>query len=188
MTELVRLRCTWGGSPVVGPGLSTFYATTGGSGLPDDVLTFFNTSPLLFPSGLTITVPSGGETINDATGELTGTWNEPGTGGVATGTETGSYAKGVGMQVRWPTAGIVGGRKVVGSTFLVPIAGSLFDVDGTIDTAVVSAMQSQANALLAAQPNLRIWSRPKGLRAGSSHTITSAVIPDRTSWLRTRRT
>lgn len=188
MTQICRLRCTWGGSPVVGPGLSTFYWSTTEDGGPDDVLAFFNTSPLLYPSGLTVTVPAGGELIEDTTGELAGTWSQPGTGGVATGTETGSYAKGVGMQVRWPTGGIVGGRKVVGSTFLVPIAGSLFDTDGTIDTAVVSAMQTQADALLAAIPSLRILSRPKGLRAGSSHAITSAVIPDRTSWLRTRRT
>lgn len=188
MTQIARLQVAWSGATVTGPGLSTFYASTSGTGFSAAVHTFFDTSPLLFPAGTTITVPSGGDLIEDTTGALAGTWNEPGGGGVTVGTETGSWSAGVGMQVRWPTGGIVGGRKVVGSTFLVPIAGSLFDTDGTIDAAVVSSVEVQANALLAAVPTLRILSRPKGLRVGSSHTVLRVVVPDRTSWLRSRRT
>lgn len=188
MSNLYRLRVTWGGSPVIGPGVSTFYSISAGTGYADAVYDFFNTSPLLFPSGTTITVPDNGETIESTTGALTGTWSSPGEGGTVTGTETGSYSKGVGMRVRWITSGIVGGRHVIGTTFLVPIAGSLFDVDGTIDTAVVSGVQTQADDLLSAWPDLTVWSRPAGSRAGNFHVVQSTKAVDGVSWLRSRRT
>lgn len=188
MTEIVRLRVEWSGSGIVGPGLSTFYFATSGTGVSDDVYDFFNSSPLLFPSTVSIFVPSGGDTINDVTGELTGTWDDPGTGGTVNGTNTGDFFMGVGMRVKWPTSGIVGGRRVVGSTFLCPIAAAISDTTGTIDNATVSGVLSAASALVAAQPTMRIWSRPTPARAGTSSPVTSAQVPDKTSWLRSRRT
>jgi len=166
--------------------------------MADDVLAFFDAAPLLFPVGNTITVPNGGDIIDDVTGNLAGSWTDTGTGGVATGTETGSYAKGVGLQVRWRTSGIVASRRVTGSTFMVPIAGSLYDTDGTIDTAVITSLQSAADDLVAAMAGFRIWSRPVEAdpdhvppivaRDGTSSAVVAAVCPDRVSWLRSRRT
>lgn len=188
MASLARLRVTWTGSGIVGPGVSTFYFDPADTGASTRVLAFFNTAPLLFPDKVTITVPSGGEIITDTTGELSGSWNDPGTGGTVTGTNTGDFAMGVGMQVRWQTGGIVGGRRVVGSTFLVPIASGIFDVNGTLDTATVTAEQSAANTMIGGAVTFKVWSRPTPSRVGSSNDITSAIVPDRVSWLRSRRT
>lgn len=189
MAQMQRLRVSWSGPGVTGPGLSTFYTSTAGPlGIADDVLAFFQGQALAFPTNLTITVPSGGDLIEDTTGGLAGTWNEPGTGGTFTGTGTGDYPQGVGMQIRWRTGGIVAGRRVVGSTFICPIMSAIFAADGTIDNVTVASVQAAGTALIAAHPDLRIWSRPKGPRVGSSHAVETAVVPDRVSWLRSRRT
>lgn len=189
MAQLQRLRAVWGGTGIVGPGLSTFYkATTGASGWPDEVLALFNVGSVFYPSGLTLTVPSSGDLIDDATGALAGTWSEPGTGGTATATGSGVWAQGVGMQIRWRTNGIVAGRRVVGSTFVVPIMAVFYDTNGTIDSTTVTTVQGRADAYLAAHPEARIWSRPAGPRIGTSNQVTSAQVPDRISWLRSRRT
>lgn len=188
MASLARLRVTWSGSPVVGPGVSTFYFDPADTGASTLVRNFFNAAPLLFPAGLTLTIPSGGEIITDTTGDLSGTWNDPGSGGTVNGANTGDFAKGVGMQVRWQTGGIVGGRRVVGSTFLCPIAGAIFDVDGTVDNASITSTQAAANTMIGGAVTFKVWSRPTASRAGTSNDITSAVVPDRVSWLRSRRT
>lgn len=188
MAALARLRASWSGSALVGPGVSTFFFDPADTGASTAVRTFLNTAPLLFPTGVTITVPSGGEIIEDTTGALIGTWNDPGSGGTVNGANTGEYARGVGMQVRWQTGGIAGGRRVVGSTFLVPIAVGIFDTDGTLDAATVTAEQNAANTMIGGTVTFKVWSRPNATRSGTSHPITSAVVPDRVSWLRSRRT
>lgn len=188
MTTINRLRCVWGGAGLVGPGLSTFYFATTATDPADDVFAFLNAAPLLFPSSVSIFVPDNGDQIDDVTGTLVGTWSDPGTGGTVTGTNTGDFFMGVGFRVKWPTAGIVGGRRVVGSTFLCPIAAAISDTSGTIDTATLVSTAGAAAALVAAQPTMRIWSRPTPARAGTSSVVVSVEVPDKTSWLRSRRT
>lgn len=188
MTNLARLRVTWEGAPVTGGGLSTFYFDAADTGAADAVFDFFNSAPLLYPSGLTITVPSSGDIIFDQTGGLIGTWSDPGTGGSVAGTNTGDFFAGVGLRVTWPTDGIFRGRRVVGSTFLCPIAAAISDTSGTIDSATITALTTAATALATSGPDFRIWSRPVGITAGESNSIVEAIVPDKTSWLRSRRT
>lgn len=189
MADLKRLRCTWGGAGVIGPGVSTFYSSaTGVVGMADDVETFFSSSAAAFPNDVSITIPSGGDLIESTTGALSGSWNDPGTGGTVTGTDAGDFAQGVGVQVRWRTDGIVSGRRVVGSTFLVPIAGGIFDTDGTVDNASVAVFLTRATTLITAMDGFVIWSRPTPSRAGAISEVVSASVPDRVSWLRSRRT
>ena len=85
MTAILRMRCEWGGSGVTGPGLTTFYFDQAGSGFPADVRTFFEAIKANIPSNTTITVPNGGDIIEDTTGVLSGSWSEP--SGVTTSTE-----------------------------------------------------------------------------------------------------
>lgn len=185
---LERIRVTWSGAGVVGPGLTTFYWTQPNSSTPAGIRTFFSSLAALFPPSVTINVPNSGDLIDDSTGALTGSWVVGTTPAPVVGSSAGAYSAGVGAQVRWRTGGIVGGRRSVGSTFLVPCTGGAFDTDGTLQPSTVTLIQNAANALLAAQPNLAVWSRPTSTRSGSSHVITSAVVPDRPSWLRSRRT
>lgn len=188
MGSISRLRVSWTGGGVIGGGVSTFYFAGADGANPGAVRSFFNASPLLFPASVTITVPNNGDVIENTTGDLVGTWTSGGALAPVSGTNTGDFAMGVGMRVRWLTAGIVAGRRVNGSTFLVPIASGIFDTDGTLDGATVTAEKTAADALVAAAPALCVWSRPTPSRAGSSHLVMSTQVPDKVSWLRSRRT
>lgn len=195
MATINRLRVSWSGSPVTGPGLSTFYfdPATGG-GAADDVETFFNAIKTAFPNGISWTIPSNGDQIADSTGELTGVWSAPGEGGVVTSSGGANWAQGVGMRVRWNTAGIYRGRRVKGTTFLVPLLANAYTSDGTLDNAYVSTVQTAAAAMIAANPGFVVWSRPVPVgpggpaTVGESNFVTSASAVDGISWLRSRRT
>lgn len=185
-----RLRVTWSGNNVVGPGLSTFYGDEGEGGLdPDAILDFFDTIKGSLLAGTTITIPDGGDLMNEATGEIGGYWSNPGTGGVVVGGTPGAYAAGVGARAVWRTGGVVSGRRVVGSTYLCPLTFNAYAGDGTLDPGTVSTLSGAAAQLAAdAGPGMVIWSRPAPGRAGTMHAVTDGSVPDKVSWLRSRRT
>jgi hypothetical protein len=181
-----RLRVTWSGSPVTGPGLTTFY-------LPDsattvaDVLTLFGSLANKFPPGITWTVPSEVDLIDPTTGILTGGAALAGSGTqVSTGTDT-KFAAGVGARIVWGTSTVIGGRRVKGSTFLVPLEAYCYAADGTLDATNASQMQTAVNTFVT-NTNYVIWHRPSpGGSDGGIATVTSGTIPDKVSTLRSRR-
>lgn len=174
---------------MVGDGLSTFYwGSSGLAGYPSAVLAFFNAIKALVPGGVTWTVPSSGDLIDDATGELHGTWSISGGGAVAS-TGISTYASGVGARVVWVTGAIRGGRRVRGSTFIVPLTTAQYDADGTIQSTAAATIKSAADAYLTSVGvNALVWSRPRTGLAGSGVPIASTLVPDKVSWLRGRRT
>jgi len=173
---------------VTGPGLTTFYFDEGGTGFPTACSTFFQAVDAYLPIGITVTVPSSGDLIDVATGALTGTWSEAASGpGVGAG--FGAFPAGVGARVVWPTSGIVGGRRVKGSTFLAPLVNSCFGTDGTLDPTFATALAGFAGTLWAgAGYDMMIWSRPVPGRPGAASEVIDTEIPDKVSWLRSRRT
>lgn len=177
------------GGAVVGPGLATFYSTTSsGSGFPGAVKAFYDAIKAALPPDLTVTVPSTGDSIDSLTGDLVGAWSGTG-GGSVVGTGSGQYALGVGLRIRWDTAGIVAGRRVRGSTFIVPVMSSTFTGSGALDDTVRGTFATAAGTLAASVPAaLTIWSRPTATRAGAISQVTSASVPDKVAWLRSRRT
>ena len=185
-----RLRVTWTGNSVVGPGLSTFYGDEGEGGLdPDAILDFFDTIKGSLLQGTTITIPDGGDLMSAETGEIGGYWSNPGTGGVVVGGAVGAYAGGVGARAVWRTGGVVSGRRVVGSTYLCPLTLNAYDGSGTIEGSTLSTLDGAAAALAAAAgPGMVIWSRPAPGRVGTMHAVTGGSVPDKVSWLRSRRT
>lgn len=191
MTSILRMRAVWGGSGVTGPGLSTFYFAQSGSGFPADVRAFFEAIKANIPSNVTITVPNEGDIINDTNGELAGSWSEPSGGGITTGTFAGDYPQGVGIRVVWNTAGIYRGRRVKGSTFIVPIGGALFGTSGQLDPATQAIIQTAADTYAASGSNPVIYSRFSDVGThtdGENNAVTSATVPSLVSWLRSRRT
>lgn len=189
MASIARCRVAWSGSAVVGDGLSTFYWGSGGvAGYPGAVLAFFNAIKGLVPVGVTWTVPSSGDLLDDTTGALQGSWSIAGGGTVASAGGT-TYAAGVGSRVVWQTGAIRGGRRVRGSTFIVPLGTTQYDADGTIAPAALTTLgTAAANYLTAVGSNGLIWSRPRTGLAGQAVPITAALTPDKVSWLRGRRT
>lgn len=189
MADLSRIRVAWSGPGVVGPGVSTFYVDHAIQVLdPADFVAFFTAIQGGFHTDVTWTIPGSGDTINDATGDLTGTWTASG-GATVSGISAVSYALGVGARIVWQTGGIVGGRRSKGTTFLVPLVTSNYSNAGQLNDAARSTFASAGTSLISNTANaLKIWSRPTPSRAGSSHVVTSASCPDLVSWLRTRKT
>lgn len=188
MPNLVRVRTEWNGSPVVGPGVSTFYFAEAHTGFVADVAAFFAALITLVPTGVTFTTQNTGDLIDVATGELSGTWTD-GTTATAISSGSGAYALGVGARVRWATSGIRNGRRVRGSTFIVPLIAGAYDTAGTLSTPTLNTISTAANALFTGStPEQRVYSRPAPGLAGQSNTVVGLTVPDKVSWLRSRRT
>lgn len=192
MPNIERIEVTWTGN-VTGDGISVFYAASGTTTAPAAIKAFFTTLAGWMPTAMSWDIPSTGQVIDDATGTLTGVWAHAGGGTVASSGGTQNRAQGVGMRIKWYTGGIVNGRMVTGATFIVPLMTSAYESDGTI-TSVVTANASTAGNTLISATDLVIWSRPFAgnpttpARAGSSHTVIACSVPDKVSWLKTRRT
>jgi len=187
MANLIRVRTEWSGSPVVGPGVSTFYLAETATGF----LTAFNSFWVGFvtrvPVGVTWTTPNTGDLIDVDTGGLSGTWTD-GTTSTVTSTGTGPFPSAVGARVKWATSGVRNNRRVRGSTFICPLTNSCFQSDGTIDTTVLTAMNTIASGLFTALGgDMRIYSRPVAGAGGQASVVTGGLIPDKVSWLRSRR-
>jgi hypothetical protein len=190
MSALSRLRIAWSGSAVPGGGVSTWYTEGDPLQLQLAAKAFFGGSMnTRFPSSVTVTIPTSGETIESTTGTLTGGWTA-GTGFTMTGAGTGPYAAGVGTRLVWETAGITRGRRVRGSTYLVPLNGSMFDSDGTLVASIQTALAAAAQQVVVSLgDDLVVWSRnTPGNADGKAWTVSAGTCPDRTSWLRSRRT
>lgn len=177
---------TWNGLGGL-PGVSTFYYGVASPNVSDAV-TFFNAIKALFPNGLSWDIPSSGDEIDDSNGALTGSWLGSGGGTVTATGGSLPYAAGVGARVRWDTTTIVGRRRLRGSTFLCPILSAKFDTAGTIDSTALTTLQTAASAFAASGVAKEIWHRPVNGSGGTSAPINSAVVPDRVTSLRSRRT
>lgn len=172
----------------MGPGVTTLYFEEAGSGFVTGVQNWVAAWKNYIPSGISMKVEGFGDLIDVATGGLSGTWTD-GTTLTQTGTFAGSYAAGVGCRTVWQTNGVHNGRRVRGSSYVVPIGGSLFDTDGTLAGATKTAIEGAGTTLVGLATNvLCVYSRPSAGSGGQSSPVLSAEVPDKVSWLRTRRT
>lgn len=175
-----------------GPGVAVFYAPDLDTTAVAALVTFFSSVKNLHPGGVSWTVPGTGDLINEANGDLVGTWTQAGSGTQTSTSAVAAYAAGVGACIQWQTSGIVHKRRVRGKTFLVPLLAANYENNGTILAAAVTTMQNAANALVAAS-NLQIWSRPfdgtptNPARSGAGYEVTAGVVLDRVARLRSRQ-
>jgi hypothetical protein len=162
------------------------------------VRAFFFSIADLWSSSTTFTFTNGGDVLESTDGSLVGTWTDGTTPASVTGTtSTNGEVQGVGLRVRWLADGIVGGRRVVGSTFLTGLNAGKFGTDGLVGAGVVSEVQAAANALITATDGL-VYSRerkadpthvpPIAHRDGTISPIMSAQVTNKVSWLLSRRT
>lgn len=188
MASIVRLRALWSGTPVVGGGVSVFHFAAGSSSGPATVYGFFDTLKGTIPNGVTIVVPGVGDTIDENTGEIDGTWTGSGGGTINSTGGSGAWAAGVGARVVWITSGITRGRRVRGSTFVVPMTAAAYESNGTLTSAVVSGLNT-ASTYMDADSTFGVYTRPQaGLSNGAFHLQVASFIPDAVTWLRSRRT
>ena len=181
-----RVRVEWNGLGGL-PGVSTFYMGVASPNV-GVIKTFYNSIRGLFPDGLTWTIPNSGDELDDATGTLTGGWTGSGGGTETANGGVGPYAAGVGAVATWETLTISRGRRVRGRTFLAPMLGAAFDTNGTIGSTQLATLQSAASALAASGVAQGIWQRPTATEPGLYCAINSAIVNDRVTSLRSRRT
>jgi len=183
-----RHRVVWSNFPGA-PGYTNFFT---GTGIVDSTpfKTFFNSAVGNYlPNGTTLTFPSSGDIINEATGQITGAWTGTAPTPLTSGAAATSFAGGAGAQVQWQTSLIVGGRRVLGRTFLVPLIPTAFDNNGSIGNTVLGLIKGAGDALiLALAGELKVFSRPRPTIAGANATVISCRVPDLAVSLRSRRT
>lgn len=186
MATIERYRVGWTGF-TGSPGVSTFYFF-GAVDPAGSLHAMFDAIKARFPNTVTWSFPAQGDTIDDSTGQLNGSFSSAGAASV-TGTDAGVYSAPSGAVIRWSTGTIIGGRRVSGHTFLVPLAGSAYQGDGTISTTPLGDIQTAVNTWLGTTAGLAqvIFRRP-GSTGGAGHVaVTSAVVPDEAVVLRSRR-
>ena len=194
MADLKRCSVAWTNWPGA-PGVSQMYLDdTAGQTQVDAIRTFFNALTAFLPTGLTITVPNSGDTVDESTGKLTGTWSVGVAPANVVGAAPGVYAGNAGAVVHWLTSSVTRNRRIRGRTFIVPLVTG-YDTGGSLSTSAQSTLQTAASAFVGTAAGLvHVWVRPVYqpktqilLRAGMSGPITAARVPDLAVSLRSRR-
>lgn len=187
--RLNRLVLAWSGPQVVGGGVTVLHFEGAEGAVPDvaAIKSAVTTLAAVIPAGVTITVPSSGDVIEDTTGELVDVWAGSGGGAVA-GSGPSNTAAGVGACIGWYTGGIVNGRRLRGRTFVVPLTVNAYDLDGTLTASSLGVVQSFATALLASG-GLAVWHRPTTTTStdGTSYGVLSQRVKDKVAILTSRR-
>jgi hypothetical protein len=108
------------------------------------IRTFYNALVSILPTAMTIQVPNSGDQVQEATGQIIGAWS--GTAQtVVTGTGTASYSGASGAIVNWRTSAVINGRRPMGRTFIVPLASSQYDAQGSLVSSAVNQIQTAAS-------------------------------------------
>ena len=140
------------------------------------------------PSAVSISIEGGVEVVDQTTNELLTVFSAT-TRTAAKGIGTGGFSSSTGACITWETGEVKNGRRVRGRTFIVPLAASGYDTDGTLTSGVLTDLQTAAAALAAGGFTFGVLARPStvGAADGSFHTVTSGRISDKTAVLRSRR-
>lgn len=151
--------------------------------------TFLNAAgTTTMPSGATWTFLSAYQTF-DSSGALDGEFALTTVPSAVTGAASGAYAGGAGCVVNWLTDSFVGGKKIRGRTFLVPLHSAAFQADGTLADGFKASLQTAANTFALSTPQPAVWS-VRDLGGSIVRTIAGmkgATVPDRAALLRSRR-
>lgn len=182
MATLNQVRVTYTGLPG-GDAVSTFYFQAMVDTDLSQLEAFFLAVRGFFPSSCSIHVPDEGQVIDVTTGQPVGSWSFPEAGGDMNGNSGAPFAAVSGAIVHWTTGVFLGGRKIQGSTYLVPLTSDSFDTNGTIAPTVLDAIRSAASALAADPSTLSVYSR----KNQAAVLVSGASVPDKAVVLRSRR-
>lgn len=197
MPNINRVRVAWTNFPGA-PGLSTFYLDAGTTDVTA-IRTFFTSVLTYMPNGLTIQVPNSGDIVDSGTDKIVGTWTGTGGGTNSSAAVAGAYSGSSGAMVRWLTGAVVDGHRLVGRTYLVPLAGSRYANDGSLDGTAQAAILTAANAMIASLgTGLIVYHKPRNAdddadppdlgSPGVTSAVVAALVPDLAVVLRSRRT
>lgn len=190
---VLEYRVGWnvGGS---NPGVTVFHGRPSGVISDQDAAeelalrarTFFDGIKALVINSMTWTFPGEVTEYNTTTGVLEDVHTFAAPANVV-GTGTGNWTAPAGARIEWRTDAIVAGRRLRGRTFLVPLTVANFDATGTLAAASITTLTTEAaefyDASVLSDCNPCVWSRTHGILAD----ITSHIVPDEVSVLRSRR-
>jgi hypothetical protein len=197
---VIVIRTEWAGT-TGGPGLTQMcvngfipVAPAAAQTMVNAVRTFWNSLAALLPNELTLTVSPIVDSYDPVTGDLDSTIVVATPPLPVVGTSSSNYAGGAGLKVKWETNTVKNGKRVRGSTFIVPAASAAYsttgDITGSAQTTVNNAAAALISAIDAPAQDLTVWSRPRLLptpRDGDLTDIVSGVCSSKTAILRSRR-
>lgn len=186
MATIERYRVAWTGF-TGSPGVSTFYYF--GSIDPASALrTMFNAIGVYLPISVRLSFPTSGDTIDDTTGKVNGTFSASSVSDVV-GQDAGVFAAPVGALLRWRTGTVINGRKVRGETFIVPLVASAFQTDGSLGSTPLAALQAAVTTYVGTAAGLAqvIYRRPGSVGGAGHVAVTGGTVPDKAVVLRSRR-
>lgn len=145
----------------------------------------------LFPVAWSAIVQTEGRLLQTATGILDTTTLIPddGTGNVVPGSNTASgFGPGpTGLCISLTSVGVNRGRRVRGRSYVVPMAADIYESDGTIRPAYLTAYRPLVQALFTDTRKVGIWSRPRLGTGGAFFVVSSTRISDKAAVLTSRR-
>jgi hypothetical protein len=198
MPEILRTKLTWTGFAGA-PGYTNFYFSefveagytqAMADGAVAKAHDFSLNIAALCPPTVTITTDPTVEIIQADTGDLVGFFSTV-PGAAAVGARAGTYSAASGACFSWGTNGVRKGRRVRGRTFAVPLAGSCYQSDGTINDTDLATLRQIGVQLLSntGVTDFGIWSRPSTKTAtdGVWFPAQTSSVKDKVAILRSRR-
>ena len=180
-----------------GPGLATFYYTSGTEdaaaaarcrGYVQDL--WNNAAGILMWNDVVGVVSPEVDEMTSADGAIINTFTDPTVLG-ANGTGGASEAPpAIAGLLHYSTATFLGGRRLRGRTFVSPLALQKLQADGTLDDVALAASNvgSAANlAGLTAGDNMVVWHRPKLGIGGATGVVTGITVANKLAVLTSRR-
>lgn len=152
--------------------------------------TFFDSIKSLLPNTVRLNVEPDIDRLEDTTGKLNNSFNVGIAEIAGTAAATG-YSASSGAVINWRTNGIRNSRKIRGRTFLVPLSGVAYDVDGDLKSTARTTLQTASDILAfnPSSPDLGVYARPtaKGASDGAWYRISGNNVPSMIAVLRSRR-
>jgi hypothetical protein len=170
-------------------GYSVFHFQPAGSSgaattIAANVHSFFSTLVGVLPDDVHITFDAEVLDLSE-TGVLTAVWPVTPPAQVQ-GTSAAVYARPVGARVDWSTGHVVAGHRLVGRTFIVPLASTSFDTTGQLLASVAQSINDQATIFITSTAGNRplvVWSRTHSV----SWAVDRSSVPLLAAVLRGRR-
>lgn len=190
---IIRITALWTGFTGAPGYTNLFFDAFGGGDIVDAeydrAIQFFGALTSILPEDVSIQVQQEAAIIEETTGELLDYRQATDPAGAWTGDATGGYSAPSGASITWNTSGIARGRRLRGRTFIVPLANSAYEDNGTLTSGAINSMTNAGNQLLDSSEGATavIWSRPRGGSGGVAFPINGFRVADKAAVLRSRR-
>jgi hypothetical protein len=163
----------------------------------DAVRSFWNNMVLLLPNEVILTVSPVVDYYLSHNAQLSGSVSAPTPPANVAGTSAAAYSMATGPKLNLNTGVVRNGRRVRGSIYIVPGAGSTLGVTGMLEGTARANLNVYGNnlrtALATAGLKLQVWSRPipedkpKGPRDGAVADVVAIEANEKLAILRGRR-